>query len=125
MRVCALVTSTHVVPGRTIAPSGCKGPEASLKRTVTASTVGPGLKTSSAEEPPESSWAWGIIQWAWARGTPGRTDSPPGEPARTRTSDATTRPVRAWTTVETVEVSCTSLATFSTCRLPGGNTIPW
>ncbi len=124
MRVCALVASTHVVPGRTSALSGCNGPEARRRRTVTSSAEVPGLKTSSSDRPPDSSWPWGTVHCAWGLGAPGTTERPLGEPDRSWTSDATMRPVRACTTVETVDAFCTSLATFTTWSPPGGNTIP-
>ena len=124
MRVWRLVDSAQVVPGWTSARSGCNGPEARRRRTVTSSAEVPGLKTSSSDRPPDNSWAWGTVHCASAHGAPGTTERPPGVAARTWTSDATMRPVRACTTVETVEAFCTSLATFTTWSPSGGKTIP-
>ena len=56
---------------------------------------------------------------------PAPAPSPPEAPTNPCTSDATTRPVRVVTTVLTVEIFCTSDATFSTTTWPAGSTIPW
>src|SRR6516164_691806 len=124
MRVCLSVATTHVAPGATSEPNGAKGPEASRRWTRTATDVLPGLNTSISEFPPEFSSLWGMAQWTAGRATPGTTESPDEEPENTCNSDATTRPVRAVTTVLTVDVFCTSAATFSTTTFPGGSTKP-
>ena len=92
---------------------------------MTASGATPGLKTSTSEEPPAASWAWGMAQAVSGRAAPGTRERPPEEPENTCTSDATTRPVRVATTVLTVATSCTSDATFSTWTWPAWSTIPW
>ena len=102
MRVWALVASAQVVPGRILSVSGDRGPEGNRKSTVTVSVARPGLKMSTSEEPPGTSWAWGIVQCGWGEGAPGTSDSPPEVPpgpTSSCTSDATTRPVRVATTV--------------------------
>src|SRR6516162_7380576 len=122
MRVCLLVATTHVEPGATLALNGANGPEASRRWTRTASGVLPGLNTSISEFPPEFSSPCGMAQWTDGSATPGTTESPEEEPENTCSSDATKRPVLAVITVLTVDVFCTSLATFSTTTWPGGST---
>ena len=117
MRVSVLVGTAQVAPGNTLSVSGANGPDGKRNRSVTASVDWPGLNTSISELTPASSCAWGIAQWACGAATPGTNERPPEVPPGPTivcTSAATTRPVRAVTTVLTGEVSCTSDATFST-----------
>ena len=125
IRVCALVFSTHVEPGATLPTSGARGPEPRRTRTVTASVVDPGLKTSISPEPPATSWLWGTVQCDSAFGAPVTSESPPEDPANACTSVATTRPVRVETTVLMMDSFCTSAATSSTCTWPDCKTMPW
>ena len=90
------------MPGATV-PEGASGPEARRRCTVTDSGAVPGLKTSISEEPPVTSWLWGIDQCDSGRAPPARGPGPADDPANTCTSDATTRPVLVATTVLTVD----------------------
>ena len=66
-----------------------------------------------------------MAQWSTGRLSPGMTERPELVPANVCTSDATTRPVRAVTTVLTWEAFCTSDATSSANVAPGSMTTPW
>ena len=86
IRVCALVGSDQVVPGRTFSVNGARGPDGNRNPTVTDSVVDPGLNTSISEEPPGTSCACGMVQCDCGVMAPGTTWSLPTS-AQTRIPD--------------------------------------
>ena len=92
---------------------------------MTFSGTAPGLKTSICEDAPAASSAWGMVQCDCTVATPGTMERPLVGAPNTWSSDATTRPVRAATTVLTVDAFWTSVVTFSTSTESACKTIPW
>ncbi len=107
-RVSSLSPSTHVERAATASVMGATVPEASRTWTVTVWAPDPGLRIDRTVSPPGGSNERGTYQRSVGAGTPDESDAPcTPELVASCSSDATRRPERVVTTVDTDDWSWT------------------